>query len=84
MHTLGRVLLSVVFCSGLAYPQTADKAPETKAPDALHELSSALELLSHRTGRAVVQVFSTGFVLSDEDDSGDAVQSKPRLDSTTT
>jgi len=72
MHTLGRVLLSVVFCSGLAYPQTADKAPETKAPDALHELSSALELLSHRTGRAVVQVFSTGFVLSDEDDSGDA------------
>jgi serine protease Do len=71
MCTLGRVLLSVLLCCGLAYPQTSGKPPETKPPDALHELSTALESLSHRAGRAVVQVFSTGFALNDEDDSGD-------------
>src|SRR5689334_18867402 len=72
MHPLGRVLFSLLLCSALALPQTADKPPETRPPDALHELSTALESLSNRAGRAVVQVFSTGFVLNDEEDSGNA------------
>ncbi|HUJ23841.1 MAG TPA: trypsin-like peptidase domain-containing protein [Bryobacteraceae bacterium] len=56
--------------SGLLAGQTVEKAPEAKAPDALHDLSMALETLSRRTGRAVVQVFSTGYALnSDENES---------------
>ena len=70
MHPLGRLLLSLLIFTGLTFPQAAEKPPETKAPDALHELSAALESLSHRAGRAVVQVFSTGFVLNEEEDSG--------------
>jgi serine protease Do len=58
--------------AGLAPGQEAEKAAENKPPDALHELSTALESLAQRTGRAVVQVFSTGFALNEEDDSGDA------------
>ena len=72
MHLAGRVLFALLFFSGLAFPQVADKLHESKAPDALHELSAALESLSQRAGRAVVQVFSTGFVLNDEDDSDNA------------
>src|SRR5579871_826542 len=51
--------------------QEAEKNAEPKTADALHDLSAALETLSHRAGSAVVQVFSTGFVLNDDDDSGD-------------
>lgn len=61
----------LLFFAGLAHAQETRKASENK-PDALHELSTALESLSHRAGQAVVQVFSTGFVLNDEDDSGNA------------
>jgi hypothetical protein len=54
MYFATRVLLVVLALSGLARAQTLDKAPETKPPDALHELSMALQSLSQRTGRAVV------------------------------
>jgi serine protease Do len=62
----------LLFFAGLAPGQETEKAAQNKPPDALHELSTALESLSQRTGRAVVQVFSTGFALNEEDDSGDA------------
>jgi serine protease Do len=70
-----RVLISLavlLFFAGTVPCQEVAQTPETKTPDALHELSTALESLSQRTGRAVVQVFSTGFAINEEDDSGDA------------
>ena len=70
MRLINSVVILLLF-AGFACGQESEKAGETK-PDALHDLSSALESLSQRAGRAVVQVFSTGFVLNDEDDSGDA------------
>ena len=65
-------LVLLLFFAGLSGAQEAEKAADSKPQDALHDLSAALESLSHRAGRAVVQVFSTGFVLNDDDDSGDA------------
>ncbi len=57
--------------AGLAVAQGTEKPAETKTPDALHELSAALESISQKAGRAVVQVFSTGFVINDEEESGE-------------
>jgi len=72
MHFATRVFLLALALSGLAHGQTAEKAPETKPTDALHDLSAALQSLSQRTGRAVVEVFSTGFAISNEEESGNA------------
>src|SRR5678816_4244223 len=72
MYPLTRVLVIALLLCGLAHAQTPEKTLENKPPDALHDLSSALESLSHRAGRAVVQVFSTGFTLSSEEESGNA------------
>jgi serine protease Do len=72
MRLTNSVVVLLLLFAGIACAQDAEKAPENKPTDALHDLSAALESLSHRAGRAVVQVFSTGFVLNDEDDSGDA------------
>jgi len=67
-----RVLAIAVLLCGLAPAQTPEKDTGSKPPDALHELSAALESLSHQAGQAVVQVFSTGFALSSEEESGNA------------
>jgi len=67
MHSPTRVLILLLSLSGLAPAQTAEKPPEAKPPDALHELSASLEALAHRAGRAVVQVFSTGYTISSEE-----------------
>ena len=72
MRLTNFVVVLLLLFAGSGYAQETEKAPENKPPDALHDLSAALESLSRRAGRAVVQVFSTGFVLNDEDDSGDA------------
>jgi serine protease Do len=72
MRLLSFSLFVLLLLAGLAPGQEAEKALEAKTPDALHALSAALEGLSHRTGRAVVQVFSIGFTLNEADDSGDA------------
>src|SRR5260370_26199465 len=72
MHLSTSALVIALLLGSRASAQTQEKAPETKPPDALHELSTALEALSHRTGRAVVQVFSTGFTLINEHESGNA------------
>jgi serine protease Do len=57
-----------------AGPMSQTPAPATaapaKLPDTLHDLSEALQVLSHRVGRAVVQIFSTGYAISDEGDDG--------------
>ena len=52
---------------------SAQKSAPTKPAeriDALHDLSSQLETLSHRVSQAVVQIFSTGYVLNDDRESG--------------
>ncbi len=71
MHLVIRILPLALALSGLAYGQTQEKAPETKL-DVLRELSGALQSLSQRTGRAVVEIFSTGFALSNDEESGNA------------
>ena len=38
--------------------------------DALHDLSGQLETLAHRVSLSVVQIFSTGYVLTDDRESG--------------
>jgi serine protease Do len=48
--------------------QPIEKAVEKS--DALHDLSAQLEQLSHRVSLSVVQIFSTGYVLNDDRDSG--------------
>ncbi|HKW96327.1 MAG TPA: trypsin-like peptidase domain-containing protein [Bryobacteraceae bacterium] len=68
MRCPARVLTFLFLIAGVAVPQTDVKPPEAKQPDALHELSAALETLANRAGRAVVQVFSTGYTISSEED----------------
>jgi serine protease Do len=73
MHPATRLLTLTLFVSSWTFGQTADKVPDTKPADALHDLSAALESLSQRTGQAVVEVFSTGFVFNNEnEESGNA------------
>src|SRR5579872_4728194 len=72
MRLTNFVVVLLLLFAGFGRAQEAEKPAENKQPDALHDLSTALESLSRRAGRAVVQVFSTGFVLNDDDDSGDA------------
>jgi serine protease Do len=49
---------------------SAQPSAPAKRADALHDLSGQLESLSHRVSLAVVQIFSTGYVLNDERESG--------------
>ena len=72
MRFATRIFLLTLALSGLVHGQTLEKAPETKPTDALHDLSSALQTLSQRTGKAVVEIFSTGFAISNEEESGNA------------
>ena len=39
--------------------------------DSLHDLSDSIEALSHTVSLAVVQVFSTGYALGEEEEAGD-------------
>lgn len=71
MRLLSAITSILLLFAGLAVAQGTEKPAETKTPDALHELSAALESISQKAGRAVVQVFSTGFVINDEEESGE-------------
>ena len=62
MKRLILCLLLTAHC--VAAPQTARKL------DSLHDLSTNMEVLARRVSRSVVQIFSTGFALSDSNDSG--------------
>jgi serine protease Do len=66
MRTLVRAfaILPVVIFTGFGQQ---GRAP---ASDALTTLSDSIEALSHRVNHAVVQVFSTGYALADEEQSG--------------
>jgi len=67
IHLPTRAVLVLVLLAGLASGQTTDKPAENKPPDVLHELSATLEALAHRAGRAVVQIFSTGYNIGGEE-----------------
>jgi serine protease Do len=58
-------------CLFLAMSTAAAQQPAASTgADTLHQLSTQLEALSHRVSRAVVQIFSTGYVLNDEREPG--------------
>ena len=52
--------------------------------DALHEFSVSVEGLAQRVNRAVVQIFSSGYALSDESQAGQAVATVTRQHATGT
>jgi serine protease Do len=55
-----RIAAAVFLFAGVAAPQSST--------DALHGLSDAVQALSTRASRAVVQVFSTGYALAEQDE----------------
>jgi serine protease Do len=62
-----RLILCLVLTVHCVSAQSA-----AKKLDSLHDLSASLETLSHRVSRSVVQIFSTGYALSDSTESGAA------------
>ncbi len=50
--------------------KTAPAKPAAERIDSLHDLSGQLEALSHRVSLAVVQIFSSGYVLNEDRDAG--------------
>ena len=66
VKTAALVCLAVI-CAGAQ--QTAP-TPEPKKIDSLHEFSTQLEALSHRVSRSVVQIFSVGYTIGGEPESG--------------
>jgi serine protease Do len=65
------ILILLVAALGL-YGQEQPPAASPIIRDSLHQLSDSIESLSHRVGLAVVQVFSTGYAIADEEaDSSD-------------
>src|SRR5437868_5428769 len=64
-----RSLLLLLLASCAASAQTTDKPVDPKPSGALRDLSAALESLTREAGRGVVQVFSTGYTLSEEGES---------------
>ena len=58
------------FAGSLAFAQEQSQsraAALAASKDSLHQLSDSIEALSHTVSRAVVQVFSTGYALSEDD-----------------
>jgi serine protease Do len=66
MTAVTRLPICFLVSIATAFAQT----PAAARPDALHELSAQMEALSHRVSRAVVQIFSTGYVVNDQRDPG--------------
>jgi serine protease Do len=53
-------------------------------PDSLHEFSASLEGLAQRVNHAVVQIFSSGYALSDDSQAGQAIATVTRQRATGT
>ena len=67
MRLLSHLLFSVLVAACTGFAQSPPATPEKKL-DLLHEFSSSLESLSRHAGRSVVQVFSSGYTLRDEEE----------------
>ena len=61
--------LTISFLFTLITASAQPTAP-VKRIDTLHDLSAQLETLSHQVSRSVVQIFSTGYALNDDRESG--------------
>ena len=57
-------------CLFAAIATASAQKPAVTRADGLRELSAQLEALSHSVSQAVVQIFSTGYVVNDERESG--------------
>ena len=66
MRTFACLCLAAL-CAGA---QQTPPAPEPKKIDPLHEFSAQLEALSRRVSRSVVQIFSSGYAIGGEGESG--------------
>jgi serine protease Do len=70
---MARAFLMVLFSGLIAFGQQSRIAALSGAKDSLHQLSDSIEVLSQTVSPAVVQVFSTGYALAnDEEEAGDA------------
>jgi len=70
---MARVFLILIFAALTAFGQQSRVAALAGSKDSLHQLSDNIEALSQVVSRAVVQVFSTGYALADEEaEPGDA------------
>jgi len=83
MRRMARLLAFILFVSSALARIPGTKASPVPLPhDSLHELSDSIQGLSKNVSRAVVQVFSTAYALSDDDStsSGNAagVVTKPK------
>jgi len=65
MRIVRTVVLASLVIPGAAFSQA-------RGVDSLHTFSDSVEQLSHKVNRAVVQVFSTGYAISDEEEPGAA------------
>lgn len=70
---LFRIAFAGLAFAALASPQQVQPraAALSAASDSLRQLSDSIQILSHRVGPAVVQIFSTGYALTDEEEGGD-------------
>ena len=65
------LLLTLTWTAAAQPAQTSRPAAATASgADSLHNLSSQLEALAHRVSRSVVQIFSYGYTLSEESQTG--------------
>ena len=71
MRLILGLVLTVHCVSAQQAARQADQ-PAARKLDALHDLSANLETLSRRVSRSVVQIFSTGYALSDSSETGAA------------
>src|SRR6266853_3075121 len=69
-----RALPIFIFATLTAFGQQPESrvAALSASKDSLHQLSDSIEALSQTVSRAVVQVFSSGYALSDDDAEGGA------------
>ncbi len=70
---MARAFLTLVLTALSAFGQQSRVAALAASKDSLHQLSDSIETLSQTVSPAVVQVFSTGYALADEEaETGDA------------
>jgi serine protease Do len=63
--------MRLIICLALTVRCVIAQQPANKL-DSLHDLSASLETLSHRVSRSVVQIFATGYALSEAGETGAA------------
>jgi serine protease Do len=70
IYNNGSILMKIAVCLLLPLSWAFGQAGGPKRIDSLHELSAQMETLSRHVSQAVVQIFSSGYALSDESEAG--------------